>query len=56
MTDKLRRPLCLSLTQKESDVSEKLRNKGIKYIDIYRRGLKELCEDAINDIAQYNNS
>ena len=51
---KLKRQISLSIRPDESDTMDKLKNKGIKQIDIFRRGLSDYVQDEIDDITQNN--
>lgn len=42
---KLRRPVSLVITEQESELLDKLRTKGIKHVEVFRRGLDVLLHE-----------
>lgn len=56
MNNKLRQPISLSITVEEANILQKLNDKGISNISVFRRGLKVFCEDTIDTLTQNNNS
>lgn len=53
-TNKLRQPVSLSITVEESNILNKLNEKGISNISVFRRGLKHYEEDYIDELPQNN--
>lgn len=55
-TNKLRQPVSLSITAEEANILQKLNDKGINNISVFRRGLKVYCEETIGSLTQNNNA
>ena len=53
-TTGLRKPVNLSLTPHELEITSKLKLLGYSYISIFRRGLKTLQEEEIDRLTQNN--
>ncbi len=53
---KLKRQLSISITAEEAGILDKLQLKGIKVVQVFRRGMNDYIQESISDLTQNNNA